>query len=111
MTKYTRRGQNEVDIVMGFQRKNQKDLAAPNYGLLLYHNNRLIRAFEKMGYQKHSVEKGRGVVAVVEADYLEPTHNKQDFNRDDNHKNLCFNITTAMNDYWDVYKSGTGTLL
>ncbi len=47
------------------------------YGMMIYHRNRLIRPYHRVGMQLEANEKGVGVLGVVQADYLEPTHNKQ----------------------------------
>lgn len=33
---------------------------------MLYHNNRLIKPFERVGYQRQPNEKGIGVIGVAE---------------------------------------------
>ena len=67
----------------------------------MYHRNRLIKPYERVGYQlkvhiaswerpPQTIFKckilqfqannlGVGVVGVVQCDFLQPTHNKQDF--------------------------------
>jgi len=51
-----------------------------DYGLMLYHNDRLIKAYEKVGCQT-KMDEGKGVIALVDlADIVEPMHNKQEFN-------------------------------
>jgi len=51
-----------------------------DYGLMLYHNDRLIKAYEKVGCQTKN-DEGKGVMALVDlADIVEPMHNKQEFN-------------------------------
>lgn len=47
------------------------------YGMMIYHRNRLIRPYHRVGMQLEPNDKGVGVLGVVQADYLEPTHNKQ----------------------------------
>ena len=48
-------------------------------GFMIYHRNRLIQPFLKVGIHKEQNSKGAGVVGIVEANELTPTHNKQDF--------------------------------
>jgi hypothetical protein len=45
--------------------------------MMIYHRNRLIRPYHRVGLQLEANNKGIGVLGVVQADYLEPTHNKQ----------------------------------
>ena len=54
--------------------------------MMMYHNNRLIKAYEKVGVQKGRKPEGQGVVGVVEVDFLEPIHNKQDFLKTEKYK-------------------------
>lgn len=44
---------------------------------MIYHRNRLIRPYHRVGMQLEANNKGVAVLGVVQADYLEPTHNKQ----------------------------------
>jgi len=51
-----------------------------DYGLMLYHNDRLIKAYDKLGCQTKN-DEGKGVMALVDlTDIIEPMHNKQEFN-------------------------------
>ena len=45
-------------------------------GFNLYHRNRLIKAMWQVYKAPSSV--GRGVVGVLEVDFVEPSHDKQD---------------------------------
>ncbi|OVA06180.1 hypothetical protein BVC80_857g16 [Macleaya cordata] len=48
-------------------------------GFNVYHKNRLIRPFWKVTLEGSS--RGRCIVAVLEANFIEPAHDKQDFER------------------------------
>ena len=53
---------------------------APNVdaqGFNLYHNNRLIKPMWEVYKSPSSV--GRGVIGVLDVDFLQPSHDKQDF--------------------------------
>ncbi|KAJ9559637.1 hypothetical protein OSB04_004797, partial [Centaurea solstitialis] len=55
---------------------------APNvniHGFNVYHKNRLILPFWPV--VSFSANRGRGVVGVLEANFIEPTHDKQDFEK------------------------------
>ncbi len=41
--------------------------------------SRLIKAYLKVGIQTQATSQARGVIGIIEADFLQPTHNKQDF--------------------------------
>ncbi|KAM9301221.1 MORC family CW-type zinc finger protein 3 isoform 2-T2 [Morus bassanus] len=63
-----------VRITFGFNCRN-KD----HYGIMMYHKNRLIKAYERVGCQLKANNMGVGVVGIIECNFLKPTHNKQDF--------------------------------
>ena len=48
-------------------------------GFMIYHRNRLIQPFLKVGIHKEQNTKGAGIIGIVEANQLTPTHNIQDF--------------------------------
>ncbi|WRX20107.1 Morc [Theobroma cacao] len=50
------------------------------HGYCIYHKNRLILPFWH-GRKTTTGSRGRGVVGVLEANFIEPTHNKQDFEK------------------------------
>ncbi|CAL1546177.1 unnamed protein product [Lymnaea stagnalis] len=85
-----------IKIIFGFNCDMLND-----YGMMLYHNNRLIKAYEKVGYQKQENELGVGVVGVAEVDFLEPIHNKQDFKTDEKYISLMKAFGEKLNDYWN----------
>eukprot|EP00105_Crassostrea_gigas_P005047 XP_011418496.1 PREDICTED: MORC family CW-type zinc finger protein 3 isoform X1 [Crassostrea gigas] len=94
-----------VGIKFGFtSSKNPED-----YGLMLYHKNRLIRAYDKVGYQRQANELGVGIVGVAEATFLTPTHNKQDFSRDEKYNAFMTNVGLKLNDYWNEKRVGPNT--
>jgi len=47
--------------------------------MLIYHRGRLIKPFLRVGIQLQNSEAGTGVVGVINASFLQPTHNKQVF--------------------------------
>ncbi|CAJ1943825.1 unnamed protein product [Sphenostylis stenocarpa] len=46
---------------------------------------------------------GRGVVGILRADYLEPTHNKQDFERTSLFQKLELRLKQMTYEYWDYH--------
>jgi len=72
-----------------------------DYGVMLYHCNRLIKAYEKIGIQKQQNGQGKSVIGVVEVDFLEPIHNKQDFNKTDKYNACMTNLGQKLSDYWN----------
>ncbi|XP_072019619.1 uncharacterized protein [Amphiura filiformis] len=93
-----------VKITFGFNpKKNQ-------YGMLMYHKNRLIKPYVKVGYQLKPDQRGVGVLGVVECNFLQPTHNKQDFLDTNVYRSLISSLGSKLNDYWNA-KMGTPTMM
>ncbi|XP_072018356.1 MORC family CW-type zinc finger protein 3-like [Amphiura filiformis] len=84
-----------IKITFGFNpKKNQ-------YGMLMYYKNRLIKPYEKVGYQLKPDQRGVGVLGVVECNFIEPTHNKQDFLSSKVYSCLIKALGEKLNDYWN----------
>ncbi|KAH9504465.1 MORC CW-type zinc finger protein 3 [Bulinus truncatus] len=90
-----------IQITFGFR---CEDHDSEDYGMMLYHNNRLIKAYEKVGYQKQPNGMGVGVIGVAEVDFLQPTHNKQDFNVDEKYNTVMKAVGEKLNDFWNEKK-------
>jgi hypothetical protein len=86
----------EARIVYGFNKRSKRE-----YGMMLYQKNRLIRFFVPVGMQKQAGSRGRGVLIITDAYFLAPTHNKQEFMRDDRYRGLEDAIKTNLNHYWN----------
>ncbi|TSK45890.1 MORC family CW-type zinc finger protein 3 [Bagarius yarrelli] len=86
-----------VKITFGFNYKN-KD----HYGIMMYHNNRLIKSYEKVGCQIKSsgLRSGVGVVGVIECNFLKPAHNKQDFEYTKEYRLTIAALAIKLNEYW-----------
>lgn len=67
-------------------------------GFNVYHKNRLIRPFWKVTRDGNSV--GNGVVGVTEANFIEPAHDKQDFERSSLFIRLEARMKQMVLDYW-----------
>ncbi|XP_041022006.1 protein MICRORCHIDIA 2-like isoform X2 [Juglans microcarpa x Juglans regia] len=90
-------GQSEVTVetTFGFVKE------APSIwvsGLNVYHKNRLIRPFWKVTADGSS--KGNGVVGIIEANFIEPAHDKQDFERSSVFVRLEARLKQILLDYW-----------
>jgi hypothetical protein len=83
-------------IKMGFARE------APNaavQGFNVYHCNRLIKPLWDVYKTPSSV--GRGVIGVLEVNFLRPSHNKQDIDRTtDTYRNLESKLKMLQPAYW-----------
>ncbi|XP_062857182.1 MORC family CW-type zinc finger protein 3 [Trichomycterus rosablanca] len=86
-----------VKITFGFNQKNKE-----HYGIMMYHNNRLIKSYEKVGCQiKSSGQRsGVGVIGVIECNFLKPAHNKQDFEYTKEYRLTLAALGLKLNDYW-----------
>ncbi|KAK8546517.1 hypothetical protein V6N12_027297 [Hibiscus sabdariffa] len=71
------------------------------HGFCVYHKNRLILPFWHVVNYTNS--RGRGVVGVLEANFIEPTHNKQDFERTSLFQKLETRLKEMTWEYWDYH--------
>ncbi|XP_073122621.1 protein MICRORCHIDIA 2-like [Henckelia pumila] len=67
-------------------------------GFNVYHKNRLIRPYWKVTADGSS--KGHGVVGVLEANFIEPAHDKQDFERSSLFLKLESRLKQMVVDFW-----------
>ncbi|KAH9307980.1 hypothetical protein KI387_035891, partial [Taxus chinensis] len=68
------------------------------HGFNVYHKNRLIMPFWKVWQDNSS--RGRGVVGILEANFIEPAHDKQDFERTGILLRLEAKLKQMTLDYW-----------
>lgn len=88
----------EVMTTIGFLKE------APHvyiHGFNVYHKNRLILPFWHA--VSYSDSRGRGVVGILEANFVEPTHNKQDFERTSLFQKLETRLKEMTWEYWDYH--------
>ncbi|CAL5065751.1 unnamed protein product [Urochloa decumbens] len=71
------------------------------HGFNIYHKNRLILPFHRALSSASS--KGRGVSGVLEADFIKPTHDKQDFEKSLLFQRLMNRLKDMTKEYWDIY--------
>ncbi|XP_077225908.1 protein MICRORCHIDIA 2-like [Tasmannia lanceolata] len=88
-----------VETTIGFVRE------APGirvHGFNIYHKNRLIMPFFQLltGGSGTGSVKGNGVVGVLEANFIEPAHDKQDFERTALFIRLEMRLKQMIYDYW-----------
>ncbi|XP_007904139.1 MORC family CW-type zinc finger protein 3b isoform X2 [Callorhinchus milii] len=84
-----------IKITFGFNCKIKE-----HYGIMMYHKNRLIKAYEKVGCQLRANNMGVGVIGVIACDFLKPTHNKQDFDYTNDYRLTIAALGQKLNDYW-----------
>ncbi|XP_013861822.1 MORC family CW-type zinc finger protein 3 isoform X2 [Austrofundulus limnaeus] len=87
----------KMKVTFGFNPKRKE-----HFGIMMYHKNRLIKAYEKVGCQlKASGQRvGIGVVGIIECDFLKPAHNKQDFEYTKEYRLTLGALGLKLNDYW-----------
>ncbi|XP_040855863.1 MORC family CW-type zinc finger protein 4 isoform X1 [Ochotona curzoniae] len=86
----------QVRITFGFSCKNSNQ-----FGIMMYHNNRLIKCFEKVGCQvKPTRGEGVGVIGVIECNFLKPAYNKQDFEYTKEYRLTINALAQKLNAYW-----------
>ncbi|XP_026788143.1 MORC family CW-type zinc finger protein 3b isoform X2 [Pangasianodon hypophthalmus] len=85
-----------IRITFGFNTKSKE-----HYGIMMYHKNRLIKAYERVSCQRKVERKGVGVIGVIECNFLQPTHNKQDFDDTDKYRKTMHNLSIKLEEYWN----------
>ncbi|XP_028993390.1 MORC family CW-type zinc finger protein 3a isoform X2 [Betta splendens] len=85
----------KITITFGYNTKNKEQ-----YGIMMYHKNRLIKAYEHVGCQLKANNQGVGVIGVIECNFLDPTHNKQSFIESDKYRKTMSNLGTKLEEYW-----------
>ncbi|CAI0398553.1 unnamed protein product [Linum tenue] len=93
-------GLREVNVIttIGFV----KDAPHVNiHGFNIYHKNRLIKPF--MQAVNLTNTRSRGVVGILEANYIQPTHSKQDFERTSIFQKLEVRLKEMAWEYWDYH--------
>ncbi|KAJ0252261.1 hypothetical protein HA466_0130810 [Hirschfeldia incana] len=86
-----------TEIKVGFIKEAPK---LPVSGFNVYHKNRLIRPFWKVTLSGSTRLNGNGVVGVLEANFIEPAHDKQDFERSSLFQRLEARLKKITVDYW-----------
>lgn len=70
-------------------------------GFHIYNKNRLIRLYQRFGSQLQVNTMMKDMIGVIEADSLEPTHNKQAFKEADvSYQKFKRHVVQCMNDYY-----------
>ncbi|KAI3763232.1 hypothetical protein L1987_53685 [Smallanthus sonchifolius] len=70
-------------------------------GFNVYHKNRLIKPFWRLWNAAGS--DGRGVIGVLEANFVEPAHDKQGFERTNVLQRLETRLIQMQKTYWSTY--------
>lgn len=92
-----------VEVILGFAQEAPETSVM---GICVYHKNRLIKPFWKV-YSSPS-SRGRGVIGYLEADFIEPAHDKQDFERTETLNRLEAFLKRKLPQYWDYHGALVG---
>ncbi|XP_053483641.1 MORC family CW-type zinc finger protein 3 isoform X2 [Ictalurus furcatus] len=84
-----------IKIIFGYNTKSKE-----HYGLMMYHKNRLIKAYERVACQRKANSTGVGVIGVIECNYLTPMHNKQDFENTEVYRKTIQSVGNKLEEYW-----------
>ncbi|KAK0603456.1 hypothetical protein LWI29_005162 [Acer saccharum] len=95
-----------VETTIGFVKKT---LVGSISGVNVYHKNRLIKPFWKVVGDGSA--RGNGVVGVLEVNFIEPTHDKQDFERSSLFVRMESRLKQMIYDYWKGYRHLIGDQL
>ncbi|VAH31385.1 unnamed protein product [Triticum turgidum subsp. durum] len=85
-----------ADVTIGFVKDAKFHIDVQGFNV--YHRNRLIKPFWRVWTAAGS--GGRGVIGVLEANFIEPAHDKQDFERTTLLARLEARLIQMQKDYW-----------
>lgn len=85
-----------VKVVFGLTCENKEQ-----FGIMMYHNNRLVKAYEKVGCQLRTTTRvgGVGVIGVIECNFLKPRDNKLDFEINNDYRLTITALGQKLNTY------------
>ncbi|KAK9072360.1 hypothetical protein SSX86_008794 [Deinandra increscens subsp. villosa] len=86
-------------VTMGFVKDAKSHIDVQGYNV--YHKNRLIKPFWRLWNSTGS--DGRGVIGVLEANFVEPAHDKQGFERTIVLSRLEARLIQMQKTYWRTY--------
>jgi hypothetical protein len=95
-TLYRPKGSEEIKITFGF---NPDRIV---FGMMLYNKNRLIEAFLPVGLHNDHSSRAKGVLGICEANFLQPTHNKQKFVATSDYNKLKAELARRLRIYWNA---------
>ncbi|PIA41979.1 hypothetical protein AQUCO_02100071v1, partial [Aquilegia coerulea] len=86
-----------ADITMGFVKDAKSHIDIQGFNV--YHKNRLIKPFWRVWHAAGS--DGRGVIGVLEANFVEPAHDKQGFENTPVLQRLEKRLMKIQQEYWN----------
>ncbi|XP_076015216.1 MORC family CW-type zinc finger protein 3-like isoform X1 [Genypterus blacodes] len=88
-------GNKRIPITFGYSTKSRD-----HCGIMMYHKNRLIKAYKRVGGQLRALVKGLGVIGVIDCNFLELTQNKQSFSDNDKYRKTINSLAIKLDEYW-----------
>uniref|UniRef100_A0ACD5YTE3 Uncharacterized protein n=3 Tax=Avena sativa TaxID=4498 RepID=A0ACD5YTE3_AVESA len=85
-----------ANVIIGFVKDAKHHV--PIQGFNVYHRNRLIKPFWRVWTLPGS--QGRGIIGVLEVNFVEPAHDKQDFERTNSLSRLEARLILMQKKYW-----------
>uniref|UniRef100_A0A0D9VFV2 Morc S5 domain-containing protein n=1 Tax=Leersia perrieri TaxID=77586 RepID=A0A0D9VFV2_9ORYZ len=85
-----------TDVTIGFVKDAKHHI--PIQGFNVYHKNRLIKPLWRV-WTLPGIQ-GRGIIGVLEVNFLEPAHDKQDFERTNSLARLESRLILMQKTYW-----------
>ncbi|XP_074369229.1 protein MICRORCHIDIA 7-like [Apium graveolens] len=100
------KGQSQpfANVIIGFVKDAESHIDVQ--GFCLYHKNRLINPFLRVWNAAGS--GGRGIIGVIEADFVKPAHDKQGFEHTDAFNKLKKRISVIQKKYWAEKRDQVG---
>lgn len=88
-----------ASVTIGFVKDAKSHIDVQGFNV--YHKNRLIKPFWRLWHAPGS--DGRGVIGVLEANFVEPAHDKQGFERTTVLSRLEGRLVSMQKTYWSTY--------
>uniref|UniRef100_A0A0E0JZQ4 Morc S5 domain-containing protein n=1 Tax=Oryza punctata TaxID=4537 RepID=A0A0E0JZQ4_ORYPU len=85
-----------TDVTIGFAKDAKHHI--PIQGFNVYHKNRLIKPFWRV-WALPGIQ-GRGIIGALEVNFIEPAHDKQDFERTNSLARLEARLNLMQKKYW-----------
>jgi hypothetical protein len=97
-------GQAKAVVTIGFVKDAKEHIDVQGFNV--YHKNRLIKPFWRLW--NSSASSGRGIIGVLEANFVEPAHDKQGFERTIVLARLEARLIEMQKSYWSKYRHEVG---
>ncbi|KAK3279250.1 hypothetical protein CYMTET_12857 [Cymbomonas tetramitiformis] len=89
-----------AEITIGFAKEAKAGGGTDLKGVCIYHKKRLIVAYEQP--RSWTWSTGKGVIGVVDLNFLNPLHNKQDFETSEPRTKLSNELAKRVLEFWKL---------